>query len=922
MSHIFFQGNTTKFVYDLKDNLIATIMADNTPADEGDNPRMSIIYDARSRKISETDLAGNITQFEYNAAGSITAIIDALNQRTEYQYDQRGNKTSQTDAKGHITTWAYNELSQVISHTLPAGQTESFTYDANGNQITRTDFDGDTTSSEYNAINELIKNTYADGNIETFSYYSSGQIQAITTAQGAISYVYDQQDRVITETKHNGDVLNYTYDLEGNKTQTSINKDSLTKTWNYEYDALNRLSIIIDDQLRSYSTEYNAIGLRSKIIQDNGIYVIYHYDEQNRLTSQSTFNSSDLLLNNYTYTLSLTGLRENILEHTGRTSTYVYDDIYRLQTESISDTINGNHNASYQYDRVGNRTISIINGVTTAYGYDNNDQLLTAGAINYQYNANGSLIQENDDGTITDYTYNKKNELVQLTTGADNYQYQYDPMGIRNQAQINGQTTEYLIDHNQTYAQVLMEISATGQTIYTYGDDLLAQENSTGIHYYQYDGLGSTRQLTDNSQAITDSYFYDAFGNTLSQTGTTENNYLFTGEQFDPNMGFYYLRARYMNPEIGRFTSMDTFSGFAATPVTLNKYIYANASPINTIDPSGNFGIAEFSVAHKIRGILAGQQEVIGFTLLDAAIDPENAEANLQNGLMLGIIAAGAGPAFRLLKLLSRKFRKIEKGCNSFDGKTLVHTREGVKAIEDIFIGEMVLSFNEESGVTDYKPIVHLVSREGKYNMYFLEMDNGMIIESTDNHPFYVKKDNWVWVNANDLRIGDKLLGKDGQQVEIKSIKTNPEFKEVFNLTVATLHNYYVSRTGILSHNMGKDPCDITKIDINGIKPFAPKPKLHTNPKHVAGGAGNNKRAGIQPSDYDTAFTTNAVYDGTHWWSIGQGGALYRYNKTTDGLFHWSGSSKDINIPLTRENIKNDEILRIFGFPLKGNLHK
>ena len=79
----------------------------------------------------------------------------------------------------------------------------------------------------------------------------------------------------------------------------------------------------------------------------------------------------------------------------------------------------------------------------------------------------------------------------------------------------------------------------------------------SGTNYYHYDGLGSTRALSNNSGVITDTYIYDAFGELLNQTGDTENNYLYTGEQYDPNLGFYYLRARYMNPGIGRFISMD-----------------------------------------------------------------------------------------------------------------------------------------------------------------------------------------------------------------------------------------------------------------------------------------------------------------------------------------------------------------------------
>ena len=140
---------------------------------------------------------------------------------------------------------------------------------------------------------------------------------------------------------------------------------------------------------------------------------------------------------------------------------------------------------------------------------------------------------------------------------------------------------------------------------FIYADDLVSQTNSTGTYYYQYDGLGSTRQLTNQAGNVTDSYHYDAFGNLLSQTGTTDNNYLYTGEQFDPNMGFYYLRARYMNPENGRFTQMDTFAGRMHEPVTLHKYLYANANPSNMIDPSGNFGIGSLGTAQRVMGIIS-----------------------------------------------------------------------------------------------------------------------------------------------------------------------------------------------------------------------------------------------------------------------------------------------------------------------------
>jgi RHS repeat-associated protein len=78
-----------------------------------------------------------------------------------------------------------------------------------------------------------------------------------------------------------------------------------------------------------------------------------------------------------------------------------------------------------------------------------------------------------------------------------------------------------------------------------------------------------------------------AFGEMLNESGTTENSYRYTGEQFDSNLNQYYLRARYYNQGVGRFTQMDTWMGNDGDPITLHKYLYANVDPVNGSDPSG-----------------------------------------------------------------------------------------------------------------------------------------------------------------------------------------------------------------------------------------------------------------------------------------------------------------------------------------------
>jgi RHS repeat-associated protein len=86
---------------------------------------------------------------------------------------------------------------------------------------------------------------------------------------------------------------------------------------------------------------------------------------------------------------------------------------------------------------------------------------------------------------------------------------------------------------------------------------------------------------------VTDTYNYDAFGNQLNSTGSTPNNYLYRGEQYDQDLNLYYLRARYYNPATGRFLSRDPNEGKPVDPETLHKYLYADGDPVNGFDPRG-----------------------------------------------------------------------------------------------------------------------------------------------------------------------------------------------------------------------------------------------------------------------------------------------------------------------------------------------
>ncbi|HKV81574.1 MAG TPA: RHS repeat-associated core domain-containing protein [Candidatus Sulfotelmatobacter sp.] len=95
----------------------------------------------------------------------------------------------------------------------------------------------------------------------------------------------------------------------------------------------------------------------------------------------------------------------------------------------------------------------------------------------------------------------------------------------------------------------------------------------------------------------------------INSTGSTPNNYLFAGEQYDPVLGLYYNRARYLSTASGRFWSMDTFEGRTHDPLSLHKYLYADANPVDRTDQNGHEGLAELSLSVAIQtslGALAG----------------------------------------------------------------------------------------------------------------------------------------------------------------------------------------------------------------------------------------------------------------------------------------------------------------------------
>ena len=148
----------------------------------------------------------------------------------------------------------------------------------------------------------------------------------------------------------------------------------------------------------------------------------------------------------------------------------------------------------------------------------------------------------------------------------------------------------------------------------------------------------------------------------------------------------------------------------------------------------------------------------------------------------------------------------FNKGC--FMAGTLVTTKEGLKPIEEVKIGEYVMSRNEESGETSYKKVTDTLIRS-TYNICTIELENGKI-KSTTGHLFMVK-DKW-WKAAAELKAGDILETADEQCQIVKSITVEEKGYPVttYNLSVEDNHTFFVGKLGVLTHNMkGFTPCEL-----------------------------------------------------------------------------------------------------------------
>ncbi|MEF3311883.1 polymorphic toxin-type HINT domain-containing protein [Paenibacillus sp. GYB004] len=849
-------NNRTNFVYDNWNRLVITKHPGSSAALTcNDNAFTCITYDDINQTVTTKDEEGNIFKEYYDLIGRISRMetfnnSNQLTSSVKYSYDFAGNIESLTNGvtdpiafeSEKTTQYLYDVLSRLVSVQDPDGYLTKYKYSL-ANQLTEIEYpDGNKVQRKYDELGRLVQKKDPSGQIEMYAYDNNSNLTKVLDRNGQTkTYSYNNRN-LLTSSLTSDETITYDYDTAGRRLWVQSNTERTT----YSYDATTGwLTNVGYPDSRSIQYEYNNDGQRTKMTDPFGIVTVYDYDSRNRLRAVGpSLNIWDV---QYDYKDNNLLSKLNYLN--GISVSYGYDEMNLItlnQTRSGGQSVNS---FAYDYDLHRNIKSKSENSTTNTFTYDKLNRIAASTQFNeqYFYDARGNRTSHLSSKPITfkggSYQYDNRNRLkqVSLETGVL-VSYKYNGDGLLYERTENGTTTRYYYDGENMVAEGT--VGSTGATVhkasYIRGKQLIARVDANGGKtYYLHNGHGDVVGLTDGLGNVLNQYTYDIWGNPITEHEMVENPFRYSGEFWDSSAELQYLRARWYDPDMGRFINEDTYEGDISNPLSLNLYTYVSNNPLRYIDPSGHMGCAlgsswcndYFSAAgeyftDKLKmatdKTYRATKAVADFLIVDdinTIIDPNASTFDKT------LSAASFTPVGKLIKggklviSLENKYKTVMReieltadnwnvakylACNCFTAGTKVLTDEGEKNIEDIQVGDKVLSKDENTGEVAYKEITATFNHETD-EIYKIHV-NDQVIESTFNHPFWVDGKGWTFVK--DLKIGDLLVQSDGNKLKIESIELEHKHVIVYNMTVDEFHTYFVSDLGIWVHNTG--PCRLS----------------------------------------------------------------------------------------------------------------
>ncbi|KEZ48577.1 hypothetical protein AZ46_0216830 [Metabacillus indicus LMG 22858] len=830
------------------------------------------IYEANGQLKDVVDAEGKRTVYTYNAAGDKTKLVDATGSVTDWTYDEEGQLKTETkeikdpntgettlqivsyaydaigqvqkksikETKGSATTtskeieYVYDELSQLVketgTNTEDGKKTESRFYHDNNGNVTHTwvydetnpvpipvDPDGDgfynsETVSIYDKNNRLLSETISHTNtVTTNTFNDNKNEETMKNALGDTVVTYDNSDRTQKIMTPNFDTFSYEYLVD----------DSLSKV---------TAPGIVTDITYNGGSKVKTLKAKNR---GNGNVVIdldYQHSDTEQIIQISDKGS---VKKKYTYTAS--GQLETV-ESNGKKLKYSYDaNSNLLKVENLST---GKVIESYTYateNRILQKKVFNDSTGSLVRTYD------------YVHNPSGTLakitLKEGATTTVTDYGYNSDDQLMKVNKTVNGQKqpevlYEYDTDGNRIAKNINdGSKNTHYHYHRDTNGELFLETiegPSQQQRLKYYRDadgNVLSFSLDEVVYYYQFNARGDVIAITDAAGNVKATYDYDEWGNVIAMTGdqalANANVYRYVGKygvMYDVDTNLYLMGWRDYDPSTGRFIVPDEYEGTEEDPTSLNRYLYADADPVNNIDPDGHApkwlqkgwkaskkyarkGYNAY-IGNDIRTLRnpkskwyhkAGATVSIASNFIPGAGQAKWAVKGLKGAVKYGKKAKKAKKfaASSLKKSKSKRNVNASRKCNCFTLGTKVLTEDGEKPIEDIQVGDKVLAKDEESGDQAYKEVEWLYERDVD-TIYQLHI-KGKVIETTDEHPFWVVGEGWI--KAKDLVKGDLLETSDGTTLSIDDIKIVKKHVTVYNFKVKDYHSYFVSDLGVWTHN-------------------------------------------------------------------------------------------------------------------------
>ena len=429
----------------------------------------------------------------------------------------------------------------------------------------------------------VVTKTPPEGSKVVWKSDDLGRRRSMTDSAGAVTYGYDDHNRVNRVQRKGLPCLAYIYDTLDRVISLRVGD---FYELDYAYDFLGRLKSM-KTPAGTITYEYlTGQGLLVRTLP-NGIETIWKFEPNGQLRKITHANARRVILAEYTYEYRPDGLIAAIGERSSRgefATAYKYDKVGRL----IRAADQSGREYCYEYDQMGNRLRATLPGrPSQVCAYDWAGRLIKLHDKPCTHDAAGNLTSMTIDERKMKYRHNPDGQLVEANGKVS---YRYDGEGRLIERKDGEVKTTLIPDPFSEYWQPLvMESSAGDRTLLVWnGSTPLIMIRKGKPEYMLHDHLGSVRLVVDDQGKVMQRVDYDPYGVMQDTETTTDFAPRFAGLFWDAAAQAYLTLARAYSSQLGCFLGPDPQKRlpFGAHKQFAN-YVYCGGDPINFFDING-----------------------------------------------------------------------------------------------------------------------------------------------------------------------------------------------------------------------------------------------------------------------------------------------------------------------------------------------